>query len=78
MRVTLDIHLDVEGFETSEYRKAVEYAEKTNGEVFSWKNTCRSNWLERGPSRVDTGILVVVPKTLPDHVDMCDDLPEDD
>lgn len=78
MSVTLDLILKAEMFQTFEHEEAKGYAEKTNGEVYSWKSVCRANWLERGYSRVDTGVLVVLPRILPDCIDMPDDSPDED
>ena len=78
MKATLQLMLeDVELFDTLEEDKAAEFAERTNGEVYSWKTIERSNWLEHGYGRVDTLALVVVPKGLPDRIDMADDVEEE-
>ena len=67
-------------FDTGQFYEAKELAEKSCGEVYSWKCSDLYNWLERGYSRVDVFCLVVIPKNLPDYICMPDDEPfcEDD
>lgn len=51
-------------------------AAKTDGVIYTWHTSGLSNWLTRGISRVDNLGLVVLPKGLPDYIDMADDEPE--
>ena len=73
MKVTLDLLLDVQSFDTLEAKEAQRYAQESNGVVYSWKTIFHWNWLERGFSRVDVLALVVLPKGLPPYMDMADD-----
>lgn len=78
MKATLQLMLnDVELFDVLEEDKASEFAERTNGEVYSWKTIGRSNWLEHGYRRVDTLALVVIPKSLPHKIELADDIEEE-
>ena len=67
-------------FDTGQFYETKELAEKSDGEVYSWKCSDLYNWLERGYSRVDVFCLVVVPRNLPDYICMPNDEPfcEDD
>ncbi len=80
MKLALHLILeDVEFFDTLDAEKAEDLAKRENGEVYSWKTTGRSNWLEHGYRLVDVAGLVVLPGRLPDNIQMTDDdLEEDD
>ncbi len=74
MKMALQLILeDIEFFELIDAEKAEAYAESVNGEVYTWKTTGRWNWLEHGYRIVDVAGLVVIPRRLPDHIDMPDD-----
>lgn len=77
MRVTLHLEMDAEVFDTSEVAKAEALAESTGGQVYTWKTIGRKNWLEHGYRIVDALALVVLPDSLPESVDMCDDVLEE-
>ena len=73
---SLLLHFDVPFFQLEDASEALALAEERDGVVYTWKTTCRSNWLERRLSMVDAAGLVVRPRTLPDTIDMPDDVPE--
>lgn len=74
MKMALQLILeDLEFFELSDAVKAEAYAESVNGEIYTWKTTGRWNWLEHGFSIADVAGLVVIPRRLPDYIDMPDD-----
>ena len=77
MRITLELLIDAEVFDTAEAKKAEELAISTNGRVYTWKTIGKHNWLEQGFSRVDALCLVVLPPSLPDSVKMLDDVLEE-
>ncbi len=78
MRITLELLIDAEAFDTAEAEKADALAISTNGRVYTWKTIGKHNWLEQGFSRVDALCLVVLPPSLPDTVKMFDDMLEED
>lgn len=73
MRAVLDISLPVTLYDLEQHADAEACAESSGGQVFSWKTTGRSNWLEKGFSVVDVLALVVLPAGLPDTIDMPQD-----
>ena len=75
MKMALQLILeDLEFFELIDGEKAEAHAESVNGEVYTWKTTGRWNWLEHGFSSIaDVAGLVVLPRRLPDHIEMPDD-----
>lgn len=73
MKISLDGIFEFEFFELEDTKKAKQFAESMDGEVYSWKTVRYSNWLEKRLSVVDTLGLVVIPKGLPDWIDLPDD-----
>lgn len=73
MKVSLEENLEYEFFQTEELKSAEQYAEEINGSIYSWKTTGKSNWLEKNLSVVDVLGLAVLPKNLPDWIDLSDD-----
>jgi hypothetical protein len=71
--MTLSILLETDFFQIEEAVLATELAERTDGEIYSWKTSGNENWLIRGFSIVDVLGLVVLPKGLPDTIEMPDD-----
>jgi hypothetical protein len=69
----MNLILDYPFFELEEWSDAVRTAEASDSAVYSWKSVGISNWLERVISNVDTIGLVVLPKSLPEHIEMPDD-----
>ncbi len=76
MQLSLLIELDAHFFDRDESEQAESLAKSTNGAIYSWKTVGCSNWLERGYSCADVLGMVVLPKSLPDYIDMPDDPPE--
>jgi len=75
--INVTIPLDLELFQLEEALQAEKLAEETNSQIYCWKTIGRSNWLERGLSISDVLGLVVLPKGLPDLIDMLDDIIEE-
>ncbi|HVU08917.1 MAG TPA: hypothetical protein VHG89_10275 [Verrucomicrobiae bacterium] len=48
-------------------------AKKENAILYCWKTTNISNWLEKGISISDVLGIVVLPKGLPEQIDLPDD-----
>ena len=78
MRITLYIQYETDFFQLEEFAQAHALAERTDAEIYSWKTSGIENWLVRGPSVVDLLGLVLLPRGLPDNIDMPDDIEEDD
>ena len=73
MKVSLEENLEFEFFQIEELKSAERYAKEINGSIYSWKTTGKSNWLEKNLSVVDVLGLAVLPKNLPDWIDLPDD-----
>ena len=73
MKVSLDRAFEFEFFELEDLKNAAQYAEKINGSIYSWKTIGYSNWLEKGLSVTDVLGLAVLPKGMPDWIDLPDD-----
>ena len=73
MKVSLNENFEFEFFQIEELQIAEQYAEEIDGSIYSWKTTGNSNWLEKRLSIADVLGLVVLPKNMPEWID----LPED-
>lgn len=73
MKVSLNENFEFEFFQIEELQNAEQYAEEIDGSIYSWKTTGNSNWLEKRLSVADVLGLVVLPKNMPEWID----LPED-
>lgn len=73
MKVSLEENLEFEFFQIEELKSAEQYSKEINGSIYSWKTTGKSNWLEKNLSVVDVLGLAVLPKNLPDWIDLPDD-----
>lgn len=65
--------MDFEFFELEDAKKAEQFAESIDGAIYSWKAIGYSNWLEKKLSVADVLGLAVLPKDLPDLIDLPDD-----
>lgn len=74
----LFLAFDVEVFQTEEIELAERKALETNGNLYCWKTSGESNWLEKGLSISDVYAVVVLPSELPEQIDMLDDHPDED
>lgn len=74
MKISLDGALEFELFELEDFVKAEQFADSNDGRVYSWKTTGYSNWLEKRLSVVDVIGLAVLPKGLPDWIDLPNDM----
>ena len=73
MQIKLELKLDAEFYQLEDVRQAEKLAEETDQKIYCWKTTGHSNWLERDLSITDVLGLVVLPKSLPDTIEMPDD-----
>lgn len=73
MKVSLEENFEFEFFQIEELKNAEQYAKETDGSIYSWKTTGKSNWLEKNLSVVDILGLAVLPKNLPDWINLPDD-----
>ena len=73
MTLTLPIHLEADCFDTSQAELAGRTAQQKSMEIYSWKTSGKSNWLEKGFQRSDVLNLVLLPQGLPGTIDMPDD-----
>lgn len=77
IKQTICLLFDVEVFQTEEFQQVKVKAETSKGEIYSWKTSENSNWLEKGFSNVDVLGLIVLPQDLPVQIEMPDDINED-
>jgi len=73
MKVNLGNGFEFECFEIEEAQDVERLAEETVGSVYSWKTEGRYNWLQKGFTVVDVLGLTILPKGLPDLIDLPDD-----
>jgi hypothetical protein len=73
MKVNLGNGFEFECFEIEEAQDVERLAKETVGSVFSWKIEGRYNWLQKGFTVVDVLGLTILPKGLPDVIDLPDD-----
>lgn len=76
MKLNLLLAFETDFFQLEEAARARRAAKVSHSEVYTWKTTASSNWLERRLSCVDALALVVLPSGLGDTIDMPDDPPE--
>ncbi|MCB9146220.1 MAG: hypothetical protein H6635_12655 [Anaerolineales bacterium] len=74
MKISPDGALEFEFFELEDVKKAEQFAENIDGVIYSWKAIGYSNWLEKRSSVADVLGLAVLPKGLPDWIDLPDDV----
>lgn len=73
MKVNLGNGFEFECFEIEEAQDVERLAKETVGSVYSWKTEGRYNWLQKGFTVVDVLGLTILPKGLPDLIDLPDD-----
>jgi hypothetical protein len=73
MKVRLGAEFEFELFDIEEARQVEKLAEVTDGIVYSWKTEGRYNWFERGFTVIDVLGLTVLPKGLPEWIDLPND-----
>ena len=78
MKITLEVLLATEVFQTEEASLAEELARSCGGTVYSWITSGKSNWLEKGFRWCNVLALVVLPGQLPKTIDLLDDMPDDE
>ena len=70
---SLYLKFDVAVFNTDEVSAARHLASESNAVLYCWKTSGNSNWLEKGLSLSDVLGIVVLPRGLPQQIDMHDD-----
>jgi hypothetical protein len=78
IKQTLYLAFETEVFNTEEISQAEKLVTETNGEIYCWKTSGNSNWLEKGLSLSDVLGIVILPRNLPDYIDMLDDEESDE
>ncbi len=73
MKVNLGKGYNFECFDIEEAKQAEKLAKETDGVVYSWKTEGRYNWFQKGFSLVDVLGLTVLPKGMPELIDLPDD-----
>jgi hypothetical protein len=73
MKVLFGEGFEFEFFQIEELNSAEQFVQEIDGSIYSWKTTGKSNWLEKRLSVVDVLGLAVLPKNLPDWIDLPDD-----
>jgi len=73
MKVNLGNGFEFECFEIEEAQDVERLATETVGSVYSWKTEGRYNQLQKGFTVVDVLGLTILPKGLPDLIDLPDD-----
>lgn len=73
MKVNLDGEFEFDYFDIEEAQKVERLAKETDGIVYSWKTEGRYNWFQKGFSVVAILGLTILPKGLPDWIDLPDD-----
>ena len=73
MRIVLRNQIESDFFHLEDARQAEQLAAKGESQVYCWKTSGRSNWLERGLSISDVLGLVILPKGLSEIIEMPDD-----
>lgn len=77
MKQTVSLQLEVELYDLEDYKMAATLAEGEGNAIYTWKTVGLANWLEHGAHQVDALGLVLLPKGLPDIIEMPDDLPDE-
>jgi hypothetical protein len=78
IKQSLYLKFDAAVFNTDEASEARHLASESNGVLYCWKTSGNSNWLEKGLSLSDVLGIVVLPRGLPQQIDMPDDVELDD
>jgi len=73
MNVNLGDEFEFDCFDIEEAQQVEKLAKETDGVVYSWKTEGRYNWFQKGFTVVDVLGLTVLPKGLPDWIDLPDD-----
>ena len=74
MQIKLDFELRTRFYQLEAARQAEQRAKETSQTIYCWKALGHSNWLERGLSISDVLGLVILPRGLPDQIEMPDDI----
>jgi hypothetical protein len=73
LNLELALEIPVTLYNLEEFKLIERVAKHSRGQVYCWKTIGKSNWLEKGWSIADVVGMVVLPKGLPDVIDMPDD-----
>lgn len=72
-KLSFALDLKLELFQLEELPRARALAESANGVLYCWKTTGIFNWLEKGISLCDVLGIVILPKDLPEQIDLPND-----
>lgn len=73
MKHVIQLAFETTVFDTAESTQAVNLAKLINREIYCWKTSGASNWLEKGYSQVDVFGVVILPRGLPSYIHMPND-----
>ncbi len=75
LELTFDLRMPLRLYQLAEIAEAQATLRKTKGQGYTWKASGQNNWLEKGFSLSDALGLVVLPKGLPELIELPDDTP---
>lgn len=78
MKITLDGEFEFKCFDIEKAQQVEKLAKETDGVVYSWKTEGQHNWFQKGFTVIDVFGLTVLPKGLPNWIDLPDDKDEED
>lgn len=78
IKQSIYLKFETEVFNTDEVREAQKVADEINGVLYCWKTGGVENWLERGLSKSDVLAIVILPREMPEQIDMPDDEDSDE
>jgi hypothetical protein len=76
IRLPFSLDIELELFQLEEAPQARALAQSANSVLYCWKTSGVFNWLEKGFSITDVLGIVLLPKGLPDEIDLPDDPPD--
>lgn len=72
------LELELKLFQLEELAQAETIADNSDALLYCWKSLGVSNWLEKGISICDVLGFVILPRGLPEQIDLPDDPPDSD
>ena len=76
MKIALSLQLETELFQLEEAKEAEFWAQQSDARLYSYQTSGNENWLQAGLFLSDTLGIVVLPKGLPDVIDLPNDSEE--
>ena len=77
-KLPFSLDLELELFQLEELSQAETLANKSDALLYCWKSIGVTNWLEKGISISDELGFVILPRGLPEQIDLPDDPPDSD